>query len=412
MVKIFKTTFILIFLVGIYPDLGVGQENENFTNIAERFSGNNPNSKAKIDHSPFTDYLYDTVFPGGRSKKFLGQKKVETYRASHIKTTETLAPSRFEGGRLFLPYFSADHVDFFLAYQEGLENVSNQRAISKFNKNEQLAYWLNLYNVIVINKLAEEYPIQNLKPFFKSKKGKPSFKDEKVTTIEGLPLSLRDIENILFSKYDSSLVAFGLWQGAIGGPRILNFAFTGENVWRALEKNAVEFVNSNRGLRPPRGSKMKVSEFYEMMLPAFGNSENDILNFIKRYADPNFVTGVQQVTSISPKIFDWTSADILGGVLHSGQDTQLGGLQASQGGGQIAAAGISTGGSYGGFRPDAIYKFILDKTPTGPLTILPPQVQEFVIGILENNELPTPNITTEECAPGEACGALLDPDGA
>lgn len=396
MYKFFRMVFISICCLGLLSSTVNAQGNENFSSVAEQFSGENPNSKAKIDHRPFTDYLFDTVFPGGRSKKFLGTLKAKKYSGSNIRIDQALAPSRFEGGRIFLPYFNADQIDFFQTYQEGLENVSNMRAISKFNKNEQLAYWLNLYNVIVINRLIEEYPIQNLKNLMESKKGRVSFKNEKVTRIEGVRLSLKEIENILFTNFESPLVAFGLWQGAIGGPRLLNYAFTAKNVQKELKANAVEFVNSNRGLRPPRGSKMKVSKFYKMMLPAFGTSEDDILSFIKLYADPNFVTGVQQVTSINASIFDWRFADILNGTIHSGKESQFGGLQTANGGGTMDAVGSSVGSSDNTFKPETLYRFILDKNPKGSLVVLPPQVQAFVAGIIENNEVLIPIVFTEE----------------
>lgn len=396
MSKLFRIVLISIFCLGFLSSNVYAQGNENSSSLTEQFAGENAKSKAKIDHGPFTDYLFDTVFPVGRSKVFLGTLKSEKFSGSNIRTNKVLSPSRFEGGRIFLPYLNADQIDFFRTYQEGLENVSTMRAISKFNKNEQLAYWLNLYNVIVINRLIEEYPIQNLKNLMEPKRGRDSFKNQKVTTIEGVRLSLKDIENILFTNFDSPLVAFGLWQGSIGGPRLLNYAFTAKNVQGELKANAIEFVNSNRGMRPPRGSKMKVSKFYEMMRPAFGTSGDAILNFIKLYADPGFVSGVSQVSSINPSIFDWRLADILNGNTHSGKESGFGSIQEANGGGTLDAVGSSAGDGDNAFKPETIFRFIMNKDPDGTLIVLPAQVQSFVKGIVENNEVLVPTVFAEK----------------
>ncbi|MEE8295129.1 MAG: DUF547 domain-containing protein, partial [Sphingomonadales bacterium] len=346
-------------------------------------------------------------------------EKPDTYRASRIKTSKALNPSRFEGSRLLIHGFTDDHTSFFKVYQEGLENLSNRRSLKTLNQNEQVAFWLNLYNVIVINKLVEEYPISKLKSLRSTKRGKKSFWTEKTTTVEGVSLSLTDIEKILFKNFDSPLVAFGLWQGSIGGPRLMNKAFTGNNVWRALENNAVEFVNSNRGLRSPTGSKMKVSDFYEWMMPAFGTSPDHVLNFIKEFANPNFVTGVSGVSTLSFKIYDWTVADILGGNYHSGSSNQLGGLQASHGGrntspgsyAEVAALIPNEGdpGAIVGYDATAAFDLILGFTPTGPLEGIPSGAVDLLQGIKANTRLPIPIITTEECAPGENC-LLVNPE--
>ncbi|MEE8294784.1 MAG: DUF547 domain-containing protein, partial [Sphingomonadales bacterium] len=269
--KILFTSFILV----IISTTGFAQS----AGVAERFSEHDPTSTVRINHQPLSDYLDLTVLPVGRSYGIMGDERPDTYRASRIKTSKALSPSRFEGGRLFVSAFAEEHKYFFEAYQNGLENLSNRRSLSTLNKNEQLAFWLNLYNVVVINKIVEEYPIQKLKNLRSTKRGKQSFWSEKVTTIEGVSLSLRDIERILFENFDAPEVAFGLWQGSVGGPALLNYAFTGRNVRRALEMNALEFVNSNRWLRPPTGSRMKVSKFYQWMQPAFGTSEDHILMF-------------------------------------------------------------------------------------------------------------------------------------
>lgn len=377
------------------------------TDLAERFSDFDPNSTFRINHKPLSDYLDATVFPVGRSYRILGNEKADSYRGSRIKTSKPLSPSRFEGSRLFISAFSEDHKAFFRSYQEGLERLSIRRPLKEFNQAEQIAFWLNLYNVIVINKIIEEYPIQNLKSLRSTKRGKKSFWSEKVTTIEGVPLSLLDIEHILFTNFDTPEIAFGLWQGSIGGPRLRNFAYTGSNVKRALENNAMEFVNSNRGLRPPKGSRVSVSKFYEWALPAFGTSADHVLQFIKKYSDPNFVDGVQSVTSLSFKIYEWQIADIMGGTKHTGQHTQMGGVLTAGANQPDDGSGIKVGNDLMG-----LINAFMDTQPVGGTPGIPLHVNDLFFGIRQNTRQPIPIITTEECAPGDECNIEdIDEDG-
>lgn len=376
-----------------------------------QFSDHNPTSQSIIDHGPLTDYLTLTVLPVGRSLQFMGYEKPEQYIGSKIRTAKPMAPSRFEGSRLFIHAFTPEVIAFFQDYQKGLEVLSERRSLASFNRNEQLAFWLNLYNVIVINKVVQEYPISNLSRLRDTGSGK-SFWREKVVTIEGTPLSLGDIERILFTNYASPLVAFGLWQGSVGGPGLMNYAFNGKNVWRTLEDNAVEFVNSNRGLRPLRGSQLKVSKFYEWTRPAFGRTDADVLGFIKRYADPNFTGSISRADSISYGVYNWTIADILGGTLHTGSKSQLGGVLGGKSGmvagpGNVATPGEGLADGMGGGLFD-MYKMVDSVQRRGPLMTIPDAAFALLMGIKQNTEQPTPVITFEECAPGEACPPRAD----
>lgn len=354
----------------------------------EKFSDFDARSEIHLNHKPLTDILQQVVLPVGRSKTLGSSKgKVDQYVGSKIRYGN-YTRSRTEGNRLFIHAFEAGHEDFFRGYQAGLENVSNRIPLKSLGKDEQLAFWLNLYNVIVINKLIEEYPVQRLSFFRKSKKGKPAFVDQKVTVVEGVQLSLRDIEMILFKNWDTPLVIYGLYQGAIGGPSLSNQAYDGETVWKVLTKSGTEFVNSNRGVQPKK-NYLEISLIYEWFKGAFPGTGYSILSHIHRLADPAFLGDITGYTEVRAKYYDWYIADMLGGVLHTGTRS------------------TST------LIDDSLFRYDPGKTNT--LRGLPPQALELLQEIVINNDIPTyvPIITTEECAPGEDCSLkpVEDDDG-
>ena len=124
---------------------------------------------------------------------------------------------------LFKPFI------YYRLEQKGL--VSTVKSAKKMVEREIPEVWDTLDEVV------KEYPRQNLKRLFR---GKNSMFEKKLLTVAGVPLSLNDIQfTILKQNYDSNpLVIYGLYQGIIGGPNIRKTAYTGANVWRALENNA------------------------------------------------------------------------------------------------------------------------------------------------------------------------------
>ncbi len=349
----------------------------------EMFSRFDAASKTKIDHQILTDVLQESVFPMSPATKRLGWKnKQRRGTGSNLSITVNSSPSRFEGNRLMIHAFSDAHTEFFKTYQEGLERLSEQRPLFSFNQDEQLAYWLNLYNVIVMNKIIAEYPISNTKKF---RKDHNSFWQEKTARVEGIPLSLEDIENIVVSNWRNPLVIYGFWQGSVGGPSLPRQAFTGENVWTLLQRNANEFINSNRGVIP-KEDRLVVSEFFEWLKAAFDNSDEAVLRYIKANATADFMGDLSRYDTIAYKYYDWQVADLVGGNL--------------SGGTKFAA----------GMRADLNLE--LTGSAKGIFNNFPPQAQALFIEMMKADipiaQGPRPVITSEECAPDEACEAKTD----
>ena len=187
--------------------------------------------------------------------------------------------------------------------------------LSYFSRDEQLAYWLNLYNVTVLNEIIAVYPKNNLK---KLVTGKKSIFARKLLTVAGVPLSLDDIQfTILRQNYDNNpLIIYGLYKGIIGGPNIRKESYSGATVYRALEYNATEFINSNRGTNRDNGryKVQKVSSLYARNSAYFPDFDADLSAHLLKY-----IEGQGRKKSLSkarvtlkPTINDWTVTDFWG----------------------------------------------------------------------------------------------------
>lgn len=148
---------------------------------------------------------------------------------------------------------------FFQQYVDYLAAIP----VETLNRNEQLAYWLNTRNVLLIQALAEERRVSR----FKRKRGTPddpgAFWTDNRITVSGISLSLQDIEeNILFAGWDDPNLIFGLYQAMEGGPALPREPYSGDRVTEQLAEAGRTFVSSPRNLRV-RGNSVRITTYFD-----------------------------------------------------------------------------------------------------------------------------------------------------
>lgn len=301
-----STIFKMLLLFLSLPLSASGSE----STVPEPFRGFDNNSEFAINYDDLTAVLKAVVVDTGRSTRQVAEEAPDitgTRMKTKIKRTAN------EGNRFYFETFKddAEARQFLLDIQASLEQLPTDAPLKHFSRDEQLAYWLNLYNVTVLNQINAIYPKRNLKKYFK---GKSSFFEKKLLTVAGLPLSLNDIQfTILKENYDNNpLVLYGLYQGIIGAPNIRKTAYTGNNVWRALEENAAEFINSNRGTFTRDEKTFRVSRFYDRSSAYFPQFEADLSTHLSQYLQGKEQPALQAANKIKPDIDDWDVTDLGG----------------------------------------------------------------------------------------------------
>lgn len=216
-----------------------------------------------------------------------------TYDAASTATVDTepyaeliAALTVSERGRTLVAYdvARAQALPFFQQYVNYLANIP----VETLNRQEQLAYWLNTRNVLLIQALAEERRITG----FKRKRGTPdapgAFWTEKRITVSGVPLSLHDIEqDILFAGWDNADLIFGLYQGVEGGPALPRQAFSADQVETQLSEAGRRFTSLPSNLRV-RGNKVRVSTYFDWYSTlAYGGEETSLRQHLSTFAQPD-----------------------------------------------------------------------------------------------------------------------------
>ncbi len=305
------------------------------TAVPEPFRGHDANSKLAIDYRDL-DSLLDTVvlFTGRSNRKKAGSTQNTT--GTRMKVSVNRATIN-EGNRFYFEVFddSPENQQTISKIRSRLESIPTAVSLEKFSRDEQLAYWINLYNITLIEEIVKIYPEPKLEDLLV---GKDSVLSKKTLNVAGVPLSLDDIQfTILKQNYDNSpLVIYGLYQGIIGGPSIRKSAYTGKYVYADLIENAIEFINSNRGTESRNKRVFRVSSLYERNQLFFPDFDTDLTEHLLTYLEGDERAELQAATKIKTDIDDWTVTDLYG----STRD-----LGASLANNNAALAGAVSGGS-------------------------------------------------------------------
>lgn len=279
------------------------------TSVPEPFKDATAGSTYSIKYDDVNELLRKAVVNTGRSTR----EKAEPTRAktgTRMKQTIKRATAN-EANRFYFEAFEGDDdaTEFLHHVRKSLEIIPSQVPLGAFSRNEQLAYWLNLYNITLIDEIAKIYPKRNLK---KVVSGKKSILDNQVLTVADIPLSLNDIEFILRENYNGDpLIIYGMFQGIIGGPNIRRVAYSGSNVYQALQDNAEEFVNSNRGTYAKDEKTFRVSSLYERD-SAFFASDEALKKHLLSFVQSPELEELKSSSRIKRDIDDWTIVDLHG----------------------------------------------------------------------------------------------------
>ncbi|MBZ9612023.1 DUF547 domain-containing protein [Rheinheimera maricola] len=279
--------------------------------LPEVFQGDTPGSEYSISYDDLDALLKATVLYTGNSNRQKAGKSVARTGTRMKANVDRLTVN--EGNRFYFEAFkdNAELRQILAAIRTSLQQVPAEVKLSAFSKSEQLAYWLNLYNVTVLDELVKIYPQKNLESLVD---GGESLFERKTLNVAGIALSLNDIQfNILQEKYNDPLVIYGLHQGYIGSPGIRKHAYTGKNVYRTLTNNAYEFINSNRGTYGEvNAENFRVSSFYQRSKAYFPNFEKDLTAHLLEHISGTERKALETASVIEADINNWNITDVYG----------------------------------------------------------------------------------------------------
>jgi len=180
-----------------------------------------------------------------------------------------------------------------------LLKIAETASVSKSRPNEFKAFYINAYNLSVIQKISEKYPINN--PL----KVNGLF-DKKQLTIAGKKTTLNGIENkILRATYPKEArFHFVLVCAGLGCPPIIPSAYTPSKLESQLQKQTVIAINNPNFIKVD-GKKVKISQIFEWYAQDF-KQFGSYVDFLNKYRK----TPLEAKSKVSFYPYNWKLNDL------------------------------------------------------------------------------------------------------
>jgi hypothetical protein len=206
--------------------------------------------------------------------------------------------------RLDYRAFKAEAHDALRGYLDRLQQV----AVTRLGRAEQFAYWVNLYNAKTVEIVLAHYPVGSIRDIRISGLLATGPWGRKVLKVEGIELSLDDIEHgILRPLWRDPRIHYAVNCASIGCPNLARTAYAGARLEPMLEAAARDYVNSPRGVTVVNGVAT-LSRIYNWYVDDFGGREAGVIEHLRRYASPALTLALAAVKRIDYQ-YDWRLND-------------------------------------------------------------------------------------------------------
>jgi len=239
----------------------------------ERWTAHDPEANAVIDHGAWDAFL----------AAYVSEAEDGVNRVAYARVTDT-------------------DKEALGAYVARLAAIP----ISRYDRAEQRAYWINSYNALTVQIILDHYPVESIREIDIS----PGLFadgpwDKTLVQVEGVAISLNDIEHrILRPIWRDPRLHYAVNCASVGCPNLQPVAFTAANAESLLESAARAYINHPRGARIV-GGDLAVSSIYVWFQEDFGNGDAGVIAHVRQYADPDLAAGLNAIKRISGHDYDW-----------------------------------------------------------------------------------------------------------
>lgn len=176
-----------------------------------------------------------------------------------------------------------------------LQQLSQQSPQESWSREEQMAYWINLYNAATVALIVEHYPLKSIMDI-----DKPW--DKAFVKVGSKTYSLNQIEHeILRPQFQDPRIHFAVNCASQSCPELLNEAYTADKLNQQLEKQAKAFINN-----PKHNSvaNAEVSQLFNWYKDDF-IKKGTVVDYLNTYSNTPFKKG----TKLSFREYDWNLND-------------------------------------------------------------------------------------------------------
>lgn len=168
---------------------------------------------------------------------------------------------------------------------------------ANYSKKEQLAYWVNAYNVLTVDLIIRNYPVKSIMNLAGGKVW-----DQKLPyKFNGKTLSLSEIEKekLLTDLFDAR-IHFVINCASISCPKLLNTAFTAANIDALMESATKSYIN-NPSQNKIGSDNASLSMIFNWYKSDFVKASGSLEKFINKYSG----TKINSNTKIDYLDYNW-----------------------------------------------------------------------------------------------------------
>lgn len=157
-------------------------------------------------------------------------------------------------------------------------------AVSELNRDEQLAFWINLYNAATVELILDNYPVDSIRDIGGGLMSSGPW-DDALLEVEGVELTLNDVEHrIIRPIWQDERIHYVVNCASIGCPNLYPEPLTADNWERIFEVSAEAYTNHERGVRFSR-NRLILSSIYDWYVADFGDSLEGVIDHLTDYVD-------------------------------------------------------------------------------------------------------------------------------
>lgn len=158
---------------------------------------------------------------------------------------------------------------------------------------EQLAYYINLYNAHTVALILDNYPLKSIKdlsgPWTKA-----------IAPVGDVKMSLGGIENSILRKMNEPRIHFAINCASISCPKLLNEAYTAGKINEQLDRVTREFINSDKNnIKEGSAQISSIFDWYKKDYLVHGIGS--VREYVNQYSDIKIKEGA----TISFKDYNW-----------------------------------------------------------------------------------------------------------
>jgi hypothetical protein len=203
--------------------------------------------------------------------------------------------------------------------------------IDQAAREEQIAFWLNAYNALVLQTIVEHYPIVQRSRDYPARSIRqiPGAFERLTHRVADRTVTLDQIEQTILSAFHDPRVFLALGRGAVGSSRLRSEAFTAARLEQQLAEAASECLNHAQCVDVDRAANtVKASSIFSWRekdfaaafadkAPAAFSARSPIERAVLAFVDPKLLATEREFLAKNTfKLeyipFDWTLNDLTG----------------------------------------------------------------------------------------------------